>query len=55
MKTEHNTKGMTANERAAYWLEFFNKQNGKQKPTQDEQGVQVLKRSAPRDSGTKED
>jgi hypothetical protein len=55
MKTEHNTKGMSVNERAAYWVEFFKKQDGKQKPTQDEQGVQVLKRSTPRDNRTKED
>jgi hypothetical protein len=26
MKVEHNTKGMTVNERIAYWLEYFNKQ-----------------------------
>jgi hypothetical protein len=31
MKVEHNTKGMTANERAAYWLEYFNKQQEKMK------------------------
>jgi hypothetical protein len=32
-KVEHNTKDMTINERIAYWLEYFNKQQEKELKT----------------------
>jgi hypothetical protein len=57
MKVEHNTKNMTVNERAAYWLEFFNKssKNRENEVRKDKQDLQVSKGGAPGDNVSERD